>query len=524
MTAPLADPAASPSAVSPGSPAAGRLAAGHPLALLLAPIAGLLLPLAFAPYRLWPLGLLLPAVLLWLIDGERPRRALLIGLLFGLGSYGHGIWWIYVSLHRYGGAPPAFAGLATFLVVLLMAAYVALFAGLLNRLAPAPGARRWLLAAPGLWALLEWVRSWAFTGFPWLALGYAQVSSPLAGFAPLLGVFGLGALVMLVAGALRFALARLRQGVRAALVPLAVALLLPALGFGLGRIDWSAPAGRVLAVGLAQGNIAQEMKWRPGKLEETIAVYARLTQQAEAQGHRDLIIWPETALPAFLSDLDAGFLADLRAYAAATGTDLLIGAPDGDRERRDYRNVVAAIGRTPGMYAKHRLLPFGEYLPLRGLLMIFRDFVQIPMADFTAGAADQPPLVAAGVPVGVSICFESVFGSEVRRALPVAQLLVVVSNDAWFGDSLAPHQHLQIAQMRALEAARPLVRATNTGLTAIVDAHGRITAQAPAFVETVLDGDVQPRSGVTPYVRFGDGPAVALAAVLLLAAALRRRG
>ncbi|HMZ11686.1 MAG TPA: apolipoprotein N-acyltransferase [Plasticicumulans sp.] len=529
MTAPLADPAASPSAVSAGStdsgaPAAGRLAAGHPLALLLAPIAGLLLPLAFAPYRLWPLGLLLPAVLLWLIDGERPRRALLIGLLFGLGSYGHGIWWIYISLHRYGGAPPAFAGLATFLVVLLMAAYVALFAGLLNRLAPAPGARRWLLAAPGLWALLEWVRSWAFTGFPWLALGYAQVESPLAGLAPILGTFGLGALVMLVAGSLRLALARLRSGARAALAPLAVALLVPALGFGLGRIDWSAPAGRVLAVGLAQGNIAQEMKWRPGKLEETIAVYAGLSQRAQAQGHRDLIVWPETALPAFLSDLDDNFLAELRAWAAETGTDLLIGAPDGDRARRDYRNAVASIGRTPGVYAKHRLLPFGEYLPLRGLLMIFRDFVQIPMADFTAGAADQPLLVAAGVPVGVSICFESVFGSEVRRALPAAQLLVVVSNDAWFGDSLAPHQHLQIAQMRALEAARPLVRATNTGLTAIVDERGRITAQAPAFVETVLDGDVQPRSGVTPYVRFGDGPAAGLAAVLLLAGALRRRG
>lgn len=518
MTTPATDPAVPEAAAAPA-----RLAAGHPLALVLAPVGGALLPFAYAPYGCWPLGLLLPAVLLWLIDGERPRRAALLGGLFGIGVYGHGIWWIYVSLHQYGNAPPAFAALATFLVVLLMAAYIALYAGLLNRLVPAPGARRWLLAAPGLWVLIEWLRSWAFTGFPWLALGYSQTEAPLAGLAPLLGVFGVGAGAMLVAGCLRLALARLRTGARAALPALAGALALLAGGAALRLVDWSVPEGRPLAVALAQGNIAQELKWRPGRLEESISVYAELSQRAVAQRHQDLIVWPETALPGFLSDLDGSFLAGLRAYAAETGTDFLIGAPDGDRARRDYRNVVAAIGRTPGVYAKHRLLPFGEYLPLRGLLMVFRDFVQIPMADFTAGPADQPPLVAAGVPVGVSICFESVFGSEVRRALPAARLLVVVSNDAWFGDTTAPHQHLQIAQMRALEAARPLVRATNTGLTAFVDARGQVTARAPAFVTTVLEGTVQPMAGATPYVRGGDAPVVMLGAGLLLAAGLRRR-
>jgi len=504
------------------SVAAGRLAAGHPLALLIAPLAGVLLPFAYAPYGLWPLGWLLPAVLLWLLDGERVRRGALIGFLFGLGAFGYGIWWIYVSLHHYGNAPPAFAALATALVVMLMAGYVALFAALLNRLAPRPGARRWLLAAPGLWALLEWVRSWAFTGFPWLALGYSQTDAPLAGFAPLTGVFGVGFFTLLGAGLLRLALARLRPaagGPRAALWPLLAALALLAGGWGAGRIAWSEPHGRPLAVALIQGNISQELKWRPEKLRETLATYAELTQRA---GRQDIIVWPETALPAFLSDLEDSFVGELRGYAAEQGIDFLIGAPDGRRDQAEYRNAVAAIGRTPGIYYKHRLLPFGEYLPLRSLLMIFRDFVQIPMADFTPGAADQPLLHAAGVPVGTSICFEAVFGSEVRRALPQAELLVNVSNDAWFGDTIAPYQHLQIARMRAIEAARPLLRATNTGITALVDEKGRIVAEGESFVPTVVAGQVQPMRGETPFVAVGDWLAVALATLAALAGAWRR--
>lgn len=506
------------------TPAPGRLAAGHPLALLLAPLAGAALPLAYAPFDLWPLALLLPALLLWLLDGERAGRAALLGLLFGLGAFGVGIWWIYVSLHTYGNAPPAFAALATALVVLTMAAYPAAFAALLARLAPAPGARRWLLAAPALWTLLEWVRSWALSGFPWLALGYSQIDTPLAGFAPLVGVFGVGWAAMLLAGLLRLAAQRLRPGGgprRGGGFALLAAAAVLALGAGLGRLEWTRPDGPPLRVALAQGNISQELKWRPEKLAETLERYAELTREA---GPQDVIIWPETAIPIFFEELEDGFVADLRAYAAASGTDFLVGTPAGSRRDRVYRNAVAAIGRSPGFYYKQRLLPFGEYLPLRGLFAIFRDLVEIPMADFTAGDTDQPLLRVAGRPVGVSICFEAVFGADVRRTLPEAAFLVNVSNDAWFGDSIAPHQHLQIARMRALETGRALARATNTGITALVGADGRIEARAPAFVPALLRGSVQPRRGATPYVRIGDGP-VALAAglVLGLAAFTRRR-
>ncbi len=494
-----------------------RLVPGAPLRPWLALALGAALALAYAPFGLWPLALVLPAALLWLLDGESPRRAALTGFAFGLGWFGAGIHWIYVSLHDYGDAPPAFAALATLLVILLMAAYPALLGWVLNRLFPAPGPRRWLLAWPALWALLEWLRAWLFTGFPWLSPGYSQSDSWLAGYAPIAGVFGLGWMLLLDAGLLRCALAG--RG-RARAVALAALAALWLLGFGLQRIEWGVPAGSPLKLALVQGNVSQELKWRPEKLAETLTTYVELSERA---GPRDLVVWPETAVPTFWERLEDGFVPALRDYAARTGTDFLIGTPAGDPARALYYNAVVSVGKTPGAYHKHRLLPFGEYLPLRGLLMVFRDFVQIPMADFTPGAEDQAILTAAGRPVGISICFEAAFGSEVRRALPRAELLVNVSNDAWFGDSLAPHQHLQIARMRALEAARPMARATNTGITALIDADGRVLAHAPQFEPAVLTGELQPRSGVTPYVALGDAPVAVLAGGLLLIGLLEQR-
>jgi len=511
----LSTPAAV-SAAGPAPPTPWRLGQlGDWLALS----AGALLTLAFAPFNLYPLAILLPASLLWLWEDLTPGRAAWRGCLFGLGLFTTGIYWVYISLHHYGHAPAAFAVLATLLLILYMALYPTAAGYLLARWAPRAGPVKWLLVAPALGAGLEWVRSWLLTGFPWLNLGYSQVDGPLANIAPCLGVFGVSWAVWFCAGLLLLLLRADNSLQRLGWGGLAVVFWIGA--WGLGRIDWVQPEGNPLRVSLVQGNISQDQKFRPEQLEETLRLYARLSL-TQGEGS-DVIIWPETAIPAFYEEV-ADFVAGLEEEARASGVDYLIGAPAGSWQTGIFYNGVVSLGSSRGFYAKHRLLPFGEYLPLRVLLTFFRNMVDIPLADFTPGRPDQPLLRAAGHPVGVSICFEAVFGSEIRLTLPAARFLVNVSNDAWFGDSLAPHQHLQIARMRSLEAGRYMARATNTGISAFIDARGRITAQGNQFKAEVLRSSVQPLSGSTPYAHFGDGVTVGLlAGLLVLGARLERR-
>lgn len=476
------------------------------IADLLVFAAGAWLALAFAPFNLWPLAILLPAVLLWSWEGATPLRAAWRGGLFGLGLFGFGIYWIFISLHDYGNAPAPFAALATLLVVLVMALYPAVTGWLLAR-APA-GPVRWLLIFPALWALLDWVRSWLFSGFPWLALGYSQTDAPLGQLAPYVGVFGVGWAVLFSTGLL-WTLTNRKPARWLALGGLTI-LWLGAIA--LGRIGWVEAAGTPLRIAIVQGNIAQDQKWRPEVLDETLHRYVQLS--LPEQGRSDAILWPETAIPVFYEEVRP-FIGALAGQAQQNHLDYVTGLPTGSWESGVFHNSVASVGATLNFYHKRRLLPFGEYLPLRGLLLFFRDWVTIPMADFTPGDRDQPLLRVGGQPVGVSICFEAVFGSEIRRALPEATWLINVSNDAWFKDSTAPHQHLQIARMRALEVGRYMARATNTGVSAILDERGRIVAQGPQFEETVIRGQVRPLRGLTPYAAGGDMPVVVLLTVLL---------
>ena len=484
----------------------------HPFIIdLLVFTAGVLLTLAFAPFGLWLLAILSPVVLLWSWDGATPRRAALRGGLFGLGLFGFGIYWIFISLHDYGNAPAPFAALATFIVVLVMALYPAVVGGLLTRWGPAPGPLRWLLVFPALWTVLDWVRSWLFTGFPWLALGYSQTDSALGQLAPYTGTFGVGWAVMLSAGLLWAVVNRFGWRMRCSGLGMLAILW---LGAGaLGKIDWVEPAGTPLRVAIVQGNIAQDQKWQPSVLDETLHRYVQLS--LPEHGRSDVILWPETAIPIFYDDVRP-FVGALAERAQQDKVDYVTGLPTGSWATGVFHNSVASIGATLSFYHKHRLLPFGEYLPLRGFFLFFRDWVTIPMADFTPGDRNQPLLRAGGQPVGVSICFEAVFGSEIRRALPEATWLINVSNDAWFKDSTAPHQHLQIARMRALEVGRYMARATNTGVSALLDERGRIVIQGEQFQSDVIRGEVQPLRGLTPYARWGDAPGIALMIGLLV--------
>jgi len=465
----------------------------------------------FAPAgwsALAPLSLALLAHL-WL-SAESPRRAARLGFLFGLGHFGLGVSWIYVSLHDFGDMPAPLAALAT----VLYCAYLALFPALVGSLQARLGVgrtARLLLVIPALWTVSEWLRGWLLGGFPWLAQGYAQIDAPLAGFAPLLGVYGVSLALALLAGLLvLLATAKDRARFSAA----AGIVLLLATGGMLRTVEWTAAAGEPLQVALVQGNIAQSLKFDPARYAATLETYGRLVEQSQAR----LTVLPETAIPRFLDAVDARYLDRLARHARAQNGDLLLGVPLSDRSGRYFNSVVTLGVSPPQSYSKSHLVPLGEFVPPEFGWIVH--VLRIPLSDFSRGPESPEPLAVAGERVAVNICYEDAFGEEIIRQLPQATLLVNVSNVAWFGDSLAPEQHLQISRMRALETGRSMLRATNTGVTAIIDPHGKVSGRLPQFTEGVLEGTVQGYTGATPYARFGNAAALALAAAFLLAAFL----
>jgi apolipoprotein N-acyltransferase len=507
-----------PAASAPPAISAGRIVARG---LLLPLLAGAACVLGFAPFHAWPVPIVALAVLfhVWARSGS-PRQAWLSGYAFGLGLFLTGVSWVYVSMHRYGDMPALLAALATFLFCAYLALFPA-FAGWLGvRLAGASAGRR-LVALPGVFVLMEWLRGALFTGFPWLTLGASQApEGPLAGYAAYLGAYGVS-LAVAACAALLAALALPSAGWRARLPALAALVALFGLGAGLRLVEWTQPAGAPVSVALIQGNVPQSLKWEPGFRARTIEDYRRRIFEAKAQ----VVVIPETALPAFLDELPDGYLASLREHGRRENKDILIGAVERNPRGDDfdyYNSLVRITGDTTQSYRKRHLVPFGEFIPagFRWVLNI----LNIPMTDFGRGTGGQAPVAAQGMRFGVAICYEDIFGAEMIDALPDAQVLLNVSNLAWFGDSLAPEQHLQESQMRALETGRWMVRATNTGATAVIDDKGRVVSRLPNFTAGTLVADVVPRAGSTPYSRAGNAPALLLAAALAVGVFLRARG
>jgi apolipoprotein N-acyltransferase len=470
--------------------------------------AGLLAVLGFAPYTLFPLPVFALAVLFaqWQ-RAENARVAAKLGFVFGMGLFGAGIGWIYVALHDYGDMPFLLALPATALFAAVLAFFPAMAGYVQARLRVAAWANM-MLVMPALWVLAEWLRGLLFTGFPWLAFGYSQVAaSPLAGYAPLLGVFGVSLAVALSAGLFAWLMRWNGHGK----VAWAMLALLWIAGAALRTVEWTQPQGEPIKVSLAQGNIAQEMKFREEKLVETLETYRRLVQQSDAH----LIVLPETAVPLLRQEVPENFASILREHVRQSGGDIIIGAFE--RDHGQYYNSVFTLGAAESQsYRKNHLVPFGEFIPLRPALAWFINGVlSIPMSDLARGGIAQPPLNVAGQQVAVNICYEDVFGEEIIRALPAATLLVNVSNDAWYGNSHAAMQHNQISQMRALETGRMMLRATNTGVTSIIGRDGRIQLMLPQHEEGLLTGMVQGYAGSTPYVRWGNALVIGLVGLML---------
>ena len=511
------------------TPPAGPTGAGHSRPALqqlsgflarrgqwLAAPAGAALALAFAPAALVPLAFLCPAVLFLLWQGATPRSAAWRGFLFTGGTFLAGTYWLYHSIHLVGGAPLWIAAFLMLGLVAIMGSYTAVLGWAVARWGAPSGARRWLLLLPAGWVLVEWFRGWFLSGFPWLALGYTQLETPLAGFAPVVGVYGTSLAVAVIAGALVTLLLGDRPGrIVAAVVIAAVGLA----GAALERVRWTEARGTRVTVALVQGAVPQSMKWEPGQRDRTLDLYADLTIPHLGAG---IIVWPEAALPALESDLRE-YLESLQSTARAQGSDVVMGLLRRDPATGAFHNAMVALGASEQWYDKRRLVPFGEFFPVPAAVREWLRLMNLPYSDFVPGARDQSPLAAGGEQLAPTICYEDAYASEQLALARRSTLLVNVTNDAWFGDSTAPHQHLDISRMRSLETGRPMLRATNDGVTALIEHDGALQGTLPQFEPGVLTGTVEPRVGLTPYVRSGNLPVLVLVAFGLAAGLWRPR-
>ncbi len=479
-------------------------------------LAGALTTLSLAPFDWWPLAILSIALHYLGLRQLTPKQAAGRGWCFGFGLYGAGISWIYVSIQEFGGASPFLAGL----LIIAFVAAVSLFFTL-----PAWLWARWLrrdavpladaLAFAALWIAQDSFRGWFLTGFPWLYQGYSQLTGLLSGWAPVGGVWLIGFILALDA-ALLVNLPRLRQS-RPALTGALALLIVPWLiALPLQHYAWTEPKGSALRVVAIQGNIAQESKWSPEQRLRQLTLYRDLTFASQLA---DLIIWPETAIP-MLKDraVAEGYLPMLDTFAKTRHAALITGVPlretNEDGERR-YYNGLTVVGAGHGDYRKQKLVPFGEYVPLQDLLRGLIAFFNLPMSDFARGSATQALPEALGYHIAPFICYEVVYPDFVAAMAAQSDLLLTISNDAWFGHSIGPLQHLQMARMRALEAGRWMIRATNNGVTVLINPFGEITEQVPSFQQAVLYGEVTPMQGLTPYLRYRSWPLGLLCAALL---------
>jgi apolipoprotein N-acyltransferase len=481
-------------------------------------LAGALLPLSLAPFDWWwfaPLPLL---AYLWLSHRASVQRRYWRSFLFGLGYFGTGASWVYVSIHDYGNAPAPLAALLTLLFVAGLALAFAIPLWLWNRfLQDKPSGV--LLGFPAAWVLDEWYRSWLLTGFPWLYIGYSQTGTPLGSWAPVTGIYGISLWIALIAATVFFVLSTRKYYWLPALA------LLSAVGSGiwLDKKEWThAVDGKQQSVVLLQGNVPQQMKWKPEQREAIRALYRDMS--APLWQTDRLVVWPEAAIPELYTPSHPFFIA-MAQQASSSGSALITGVPSlhyEDSGERIFYNSLLGLGTANGFYHKQRLVPFGEYVPLQQWLKGLLDFFKMPISDFRTGPANQTNLDSGVMTVASSICYEVTYPELVARQARDADILLTVSNDTWFGSSIGPHQHLQMAQMRARENAREMLRATSNGISAFIDHKGRVTSRSPQFERFVLKGTAQAYQGHTPYQQLGNYPVLILCAALVILTARQK--
>lgn len=469
-----------------------------------------MLTLSYAPFHQWWLPFFVFPLWLWL-SAKYANRAFINGWWFGLGFFGAGISWVHVSIATFGGVPLVVSVLLMLLLCGYLALYPALFSFILKRYFRI---ELWPLTAPLIWLLTEWLRAHMLTGFPWLSIGYSQSNSPLHTFYPLIGEIGLSALMILLASTIAVCLTH--RKLQAILSALTVHLIIAISVFVLSQQRWITPSQQTKSAALVQGNIEQSIRWRPEQDKPTMQKYLELT---EPYWQNDLIIWPEAAVPR-LEVLAIDYLQQLDQTATANNSALVTGIVDINIESGEAYNKLIALGLdtstansvaytypNQNKFAKHHLLPIGEFVPFESLLRPLAPIFDLPMSSFSRGDYVQANLNTKGLQLVPAICFEIAFPSQIAANITAqSDAIITVSNDAWFGDSHGPHQHLQIARVRAMEFGLPVLRATNTGVTAAFDHNGVLLGSLPQFQDGVLNIEFRLVDGSTPYFRFGNLP------------------
>ena len=476
--------------------------------------AGALLPLALAPFSFWPIAIISMAILFSNLYEQSAKNAFKRSLIFGLGMFGTGVSWVFVSMYVFGDISALLALIGTFLFCLFNAIFFALPFMLCSLISK----RRFLalVVLPALWVISEWIRSWLFTGFPWLYAGYSHTDTWLSGWAPVGGVLLLSFFTALAAAAL--AQIRLYKDLASTLATLSLVTVMFLGGLALQKIDWTESVETPVSVALIQPNVDQSDKW---SITMRSQILHNLVVQTEPLWGTDIIIWPEGAIPVLYTQI-SDFLDDIHQRALASKTTLITGLPSNQKPEGPYYNSMLALGASHGIYNKTRLVPFGEYVPLEKLIRGLNNFFDLPMSSFSLGSKNQPLLTAAGQNISTAICYEIAYPDLVAKNSRNSNILLTVSNDAWFGDSIAPSQHMQMARMRAIENAKPVMRGTNNGITAFIDYRGTVIKQLSQFSPGVLTATVTPYTGVTPFSKFGSWPVVIFSLLVLSVFVLMR--
>ena len=479
-----------------------------------AAVAGSLITLSLAPFDYWPLGIFALALLLPLLSKISINRGTLRGFIFGLGAFGTGASWVYVSIHTHGNAPASLALILTALFVATLAAIPAIACYLYCRFARQHqyGA---LLAFPALWLLNDWLRGWLFTGFPWLIIGYAHLDTPLSGWAPVVGTAGITLICAFTASSIYHAI-KYRQPL--VLIPTVLFFI---IGSGLNTIEWSQPKGEPAKIAMVQPNIPQQIKWQPGSFKAITDLLQDMTQSIAAT---DIVVWPEAAIPRLYQQSE-GLIERVQTAAINNNYTLISGVPwrNDTGEYRQYHNSLISIDNKIQPYYKQNLVPFGEHMPLEFLLRGLIEFFDLPMSSFSPGPKDQSPFVIKHWNIGASICYEIAFPNLIARTAKHSDFLITVSNDSWFGESIGPLQHFQMARMRALENSRYLVRGTNNGISAVIDHKGKVVSQGQQFTREIVIGSAQGMSGNTLFSTTGDWPVVILSLIIVMLISLRSK-
>ena len=488
----------------------------NPLKIIAAFVAGLLTNLAFEPFGLFPVIFFTLAVLFWIWDRSNASVAAWSGFVFGLGFYGFGIHWIYNSLHDYGGAAPVLAGFMVFALVCFLAVLIAA-CGKLQARWQTTTIIRCLIVIPASWVVVEWMRSWLLTGFPWLYVGYSQTDNWLAGWAPFGGVFTVSFMVCVLAGVL-VCLLKTQQRLNLLVLVLNVVVI----GYWGSTREWTDSVLAPIDVAVIQADISVEEKWEVNRARRNFEFFVKQSEALGTPEGPDLIIWPEIALANTDKHLEK---LQLWRLLMNLSPDFLIGVVEEQQQGETdvYYNSAFGITDEVQKYRKRRLVPFGEFTPMRSLLGWLDNFIEIPASDFTSYKENQSPMMLAGQPVGVSICYEDAFPQEILNMLPKSTFLINISEDAWFGEWLSPYQRLQMSRMRAMETARPVVRAANQGISAAIDHKGEISAVLPQSAGHVMAAQIRPTTGATFYVRYGDTPVIVLCVGLLILIVLRAK-